>query len=426
MLTTLKNAWKVPDLRKKILYTLLLIFIYRLGSHVPVPGINRAALQQLFTGNGNALFGVFDIFSGGAFKNASILALSVSPYITASIIVQLLTVAIPSLERMQKEGGEDARKKLGQYTRYGTVVLAFIQATATYFGILRGAMEKDNILSYITVVFAMTAGTAFIMWLGEQITGRGIGNGISLLIYANIISQLPQGIVTLFKSELNPVIVILVLAAAVLIVAGVTTIYKAERRIPVQYAKRVSGRQVYGGQTTHIPIRVSLSGVMPIIFASSIVTFPSIIAQLLGTQVGPNAATLGGKILHYLGLQSWGGAILFALLIVFFTYFYTAIIFNPIEVANNMKKNGGFIPGIRPGKPTVDYVQTVLSKVTLLGSVFLALVALMPIIIGFVIPNFKNFQFGGTSLLIVIGVALDSAQQIKSQMVTRNYKGFLS
>lgn len=424
MFATLKNAWKVPDLRKKILYTLLLLFIYRLGSHVPVPGIRREALQELF-GTGNQLFGMFDVFSGGAFANASILALSVGPYITASIIVQLLTVAIPALERLQKDGGEDGRKKLGQFTRYGAVLLGFIQATGIYLGILRGAIENPNFLSYLIVVFAMTAGTAFIMWLGEQITGRGIGNGISLLIYANIVSRLPQAVVGLTKTT-TIWMILLILIGAIIIVAGITATYKAERRIPVQYAKRVVGRQVYGGQSTHIPIRVSLSGVMPIIFASSIVTFPSMIAQFFGYNVGPNAEAFGGRLLYWLSLGHWFGAVLYALLILFFTFFYTAMIFNPIEVANNMKKSGGFIPGVRPGKPTTEYLQTVLSKVTLIGAVFLAIVALLPMVVAATVPNLAGIQFGGTSLLIVIGVALEASQQLESQMVMKSYKGFLS
>lgn len=421
MFSILRNAWKIPDLRKRILYTILLLIVFRFGSHIPVPGINPEALKDLIKG-GNSLFGFYNTLTGGAFANATIFAMSITPYVNASIIMQLLTVAIPSFERMSKEG-EEGRKRLAQYVRYLTVVLAFVQAAGLYFG-LANVVTSKGLLTFITVTMTFTAGTAFLMWLGEQITENGIGNGISMLIFAGIVSRGPvfvQSIIESFKlGKLNIITTILVLALAVAVVAFVVLINNAERRIPVQYAKRVVGRKMYGGQSTHIPIKVSMAGVIPIIFAMSIMAFPSTIGQFLKQ---PQAGTFWYKFMQFISPSSWFYGTFYFILIIFFTYFYTTIQFNPIEIANNMKRNGGFIPGLRPGKPTSDFITTVLSRITLIGAVFLGIIAVMPI---FMSRGFDmNIAFGGTSLLIVVGVALETVKQIESQMLMRHYKGFL-
>ena len=420
MFSTLRNAWKIPDLRKKILYTILMLIIFRFGSYIPVPGLNAEALKEL-VGDGNTLFSLYNTITGGAFANATIFAMSITPYINSSIIMQLLTVAVPALERMSKEG-EEGRKKIAQYTRYLTVVLAFVQATGLYFGIANVVTER-GFLSFITVALTFTAGTAFLMWLGEQITEKGIGNGISLLIFAGIVARGPQTAITLFENikngSMNWILALVLLVAAILVVAFVVVLTTGERRIPVQYAKRVVGRKMYGGQSTHIPIKVSMAGVIPIIFAMSILAFPSTIAQFFGgAQEG-----FWKSFIDFIGPSSWFYGIFYFILIIFFTYFYTAIQFNPIEVANNMKKNGGFIPGIRPGKPTSDYINTVLSRITLVGAIFLGIIAVLPIFMGQGLH--LNITFGGTSLLIVVGVALETVKQIESQMLMRHYKGFL-
>jgi len=404
-----------------MLYTVLLLLIFRLGSFIPVPGMNAQALKDMI-GEGNSLFGLLDTLTGGAFGNATIFAMSITPYINASIIMQLLTVAIPSLERLAKEG-EEGRKILAQYTRYGAVLLGFIQATGLFFG-LRGAIVHPNFLSYIIITFTFTAGTAFLMWLREQITEKGIGNGISLIIFAGIVARIPSMGYQLYQNVLNgqlkvfAVIVLLIVGLAV--VGFVVLMNDAERRIPVQYAKRVIGRKMYGGQSTHIPIKISMAGVIPIIFAMSILAFPSTIAQFF-TQ--PKPGTFWYKFLEFISPRSWFYAVFYFILIIFFTYFYTAIQFNPVEIANNMRKNGGFIPGIRPGRPTSEYISKVLSRVTLAGALFLGLVAVLPIFITYIIK--VNIGLGGTTLLIVVGVALETVQQIESQMLIRHYKGFL-
>ncbi|NLY42999.1 MAG: preprotein translocase subunit SecY [Clostridiaceae bacterium] len=422
MFQILRNAWKIPDLRKKMLYTILMLIIFRLGSFIPVPGMNKEALQQL-VGADNSLFGLLNTLTGGAFGNATIFAMSITPYINSSIIIQLLTVAIPSLERLAKEG-EEGRKKIAQYTRYGTVILGFIQATGLYFA-LRGAITQRGVLSYITITLTFTAGTAFLMWLGEQITEKGIGNGISLLIFAGIVSRGPAMVQALYANyvngNLNIFTLILFIIFALAVVAVVVIMNQAERRIPVQYAKRVVGRKMYGGQSTHIPIKVSMAGVIPIIFAMSIMAFPSTIAQFF-TQ--PAAGTFWRKFLDFISPSSWFYGVAYFFLIIFFTYFYTAIYFNPIEIANNMKKNGGFIPGIRPGKPTSDYINRVLSRITLAGAVFLGFIAVLPIFVNYGI-KLSGLAVGGTSLLIVVSVALETVQQVESQMLMRHYKGFL-
>ena len=423
MFGTIAHAWKVPDIRKKLVFTLLMLVIFRLGSNIPVPGINRTILAQVFS-DGTGLFGLFDLFSGGAFSNFTIFALSITPYITASIILQLLTIAIPSLERLAREGVE-GRKKIAQYTRYLTVVLAFVQAIGLSVGLFRQALISTDIFSVAVVVLTLSAGTAFLMWLGEQINENGIGNGISLIIFAGIITRLPSSIhtnwVKLTAGELGVVTVILFLIFALLVIVGVIAIQQGQRRVPVQYAKRVVGRKMYGGQSTHIPLKVNQAGVIPVIFSLSLLQFP-----LTLTYFFPNTgfASFVTSWLSPAGNPGvWVYSIFNIMLIVFFTYFYTAITFNPLEVAENMKANGGFIPGIRPGRPTVEYLNRIMSRITFVGAIFLAVIATIPTLIG----SFTALEtgFGGTSLLIAIGVALDTMKQLENQMVMRNYEGFL-
>ena len=425
MFDTIRNAWKIVDLRKKLIYTFIMLIIFRLGSTIPVPLINPEMLEQMFTGD-NTMFGFIDIVSGGAFKNATIFAMSITPYINSSIIMQLLCVAIPALERLQKEG-EEGRKKIGQFMRYGTVVLAIIQAVGLYFLLKSSnAITNPGWQSAIVIITTFTAGTAFLMWLGEQITEKGVGNGISLIIFAGIVSRIPDMAKTLYASvesgALNWLMVAVILVFALLIIAFVVMMNEAERRLPVQYAKRVVGRKMYGGQSTHIPIKVAGAGVIPIIFAMSIMAFPGTIASFFGKTA--QSGGFWGAFLWVFSGQSWIYAVLYFLLIIFFTYFYTAIQFNPIEMSNNMKKNGGFIPGIRPGRPTSDYIARVLSRVTLAGAFFLAFIAVIPIFMNLGLHT-SNFSIGGTSLLIVVGVALETVQNMESQMLMRHYKGFL-
>ena len=420
MFQTLRNAWKIPDLRKRMLYTLVMIVIFRLGTFIPVPGLNASVLQGLVEGGNNSLFGLLDAFSGGSFSNATIFAMSITPYINSSIILQLLTVAIPALERLAKEG-EEGKKVIAKWTRYTTVILAFVQATGLYFG-LKSAVENPGILSYITIVATFTAGTAFLMWLGEQITEKGVGNGISIIIFAGIVSGVPGMVNDMYQNFMNGSLNIWGIAGIVVFVivmiAFVVFINDAERRIPVQYAKRMVGRKMYGGQSTHIPIKVSLAGVIPIIFAMSILAFPTTIMQFTGM---PQSGFWGAFWRQMTG--GWVYIVLYFLLIIFFTYFYTAIQFNPIEIANNMKRNGGSIPGIRSGKPTSDFISRILTRVTLAGAMFLAIVAVIPMILGQVIGF--SISIGGSSLLIMVGVALETVKQIESQMLMRHYKGFL-
>ncbi len=429
MLETLRNAWKIPDLRKKMFYTVLMLIIFRLGSFIPVPGINAEMIKEMMGGFGGGIQGLINNFSGGALERASIFAMSITPYINASIILQLLTVAIPALERLAKEG-EEGRKKIASYTRFVTVILAFIQATGLFFS-LRGAMVDGGVFAYFVVTFTFTAGTAFLMWLGEQITERGIGNGISLIIVIGIVSRGPQmlqSIKAMMEQAGGVTIqsvatIIAILVIAILAITFVVLMNEAERKIPVQYAKRVVGRKAYGGQSTHIPLKVIMAGVMPIIFAVSIMSFPRTISMFIhGTNTPTEGAWAG--VLRWFSETHPFYIICYFLLILFFTYFYTAIQFNPIEVANNLKKNGGFIPGIRPGKPTSDYIAKVLSKVTLMGAFFLAIIAIFPLLLAF-IPSLGGISIGGTSLLIVVGVSLETVKQLESQMLMRHYKGFL-
>lgn len=425
MLSTLRNAWKIPDLRKKILFTLLMLIIYRLGSAIPVPGMDRALIRQMFEnlGGEGGILDFINLMAGGAFENFTIFALNIYPYITASIVVQLLTIVIPSWESLAKEG-EEGRKKLAQYTRYGTVVLALIQAIGMSLGFFNQAIIRDNFWSLPVAVITLTAGTAFLMWLGEQITDKGIGNGISLIIFIGIVSRVPGGIARMAglytAGQTNIIEIVVFLIVSVLIIAGVIAINEGSRKIPVQYAKRVVGRKMYGGQSSHIPLKVLMAGVIPVIFASSLLAFPQTIALF----TSGNARMWIERYLTPAGsVGIWIHSILNIILIIFFTYFYTAIQFNPVEYANNLKQNGGYIPGIRPGKPTTEYLNKVLSRITLTGAVALALIATIPTII-FATTNL-NIRFGGTALLIVVGVALETMKQVEAQMLMRHYKGFL-
>ncbi|MGF7058307.1 preprotein translocase subunit SecY [Brassicibacter mesophilus] len=423
MLSTLKNAWKIPDLRRRILFTLLMLLVFRLGSSIPVPGMKSEVIKQMFDSQAGGMLDFLNLMAGGAFKNFTIFALNIYPYITASIIIQLLTIAIPSLEALAKEG-EEGRKKIAQYTRYGTVVLALIQAAGISIGFFRQALIKTDFISVAIVIITLTAGTAFLMWLGEQITDKGIGNGISLIIFVGIVSAAPGGIVKMFKlaqaGQVHVLEIVAFLIVALIIIAGVIAIQEGTRKIPVQYAKRVVGRKMYGGQSTHIPIKVLMAGVIPVIFSTSLLQFPQILALFFkggAADFITKYFTLSGTV------GAWIYSILNILLIIFFTYFYTAVQFNPVEYSNNLKQYGGFIPGIRPGKPTSDYLSRVISRVTFAGAISLAIIATLPVIIQ--ATTKLNVRFGGTGLLIVVGVALETMKQIEAQMLMRHYKGFL-
>ena len=420
------NILKVPELKKRILFTGLILIVYRLGAHIPTPGIDAAALGEIFSRAGGTLFGFFDLFSGGALRRASIFALGIMPYIDASIILQLLAVVVPAIERMQKEGAE-GRKKITQYTRYGTVLIAVIQGMGIAIGLEGVTAESGQLVVphpgwgfRIMTTLTLTAGSILLMWLGELISERGIGNGISLLIFAGIIVRLPSAIgnsIQLLKTgEMKGYVFLFIIVVMVLVVAGVVIMTLGQRPIPVQYAKRVVGRRVYGGQATHIPLRVNTAGVIPVIFAASIIVLPATMAQFISHPWMKSVAQIlsPGSISYFL---LYGGSI------IFFTYFYTAIIFNPADVAENLKKYGGFIPGIRPGVKTAEYVEKVLDRITFVGAIYLALISIFPelLIMWANVP----FFFGGTSLLIVVGVALDTAQQIEAHLVMRHYEGFL-
>lgn len=419
MLSTLKNAWKIPDLKKRMMYTMMMLVIFRLGTAIPVPGIDKNALASLF-GTSEGLIGFFDLMSGGAFKSFTIFALGISPYITASIIVNLLQIAFPSLEALAKEG-EEGRKKLAQYTRYGTIVLALIQGIGLTLGVFRPAFINPNFVTMTVAVLTLTAGTGFLMYLGEKINENGIGNGISLFIFAGIIARVPssiiQSIARFNAGELGILTIVFFLLIAVAIIAGVIYIQQGTRKVPVQYAKRVVGRKMYGGHSTHIPLKVNQAGVIPVIFAMSILMFPITIAQFWPS------SSFYMWLSKYMNSTSVLYNVLDAILIVLFTYFYTSVTFNPIEVADNLKKNGGFIPGIRPGRPTSEYLERTLNRITFAGALFLAAIATLPnVMLGF---TSMQIALGGTPLLIAVGVALETYKQIEAQMVMRHYQGFL-
>lgn len=426
MLTGFQNIGKIPELKRRIGITLLLLAVYRVGAHVPTPGVNSEALAAFFNAAQGTLLGLFDMFSGGALSQLSVFALGIMPYISSSIILQLLTVVIPHLERLSKEG-EAGRRKITQYTRYGTVLLSIIQGTGIAFGLegMTGPGGEMVVLHpgwgfRLITVITLTAGTAFIMWLGEQITERGIGNGISLIIYAGIVAGLPNATINTVRllrtGEMNLFLVILLVVSMVLVVGFIIYMERGQRRIPVQYAKRVVGRRVYGGQNTHIPLKINTSGVIPPIFASSIIMFPATVANFFAVPWVQSVAAL-------LTPGHWLYNLMYVAFIIFFCFFYTAIVFNPVDVADNMKKYGGFIPGMRPGKPTAEYIDKVLSRITLGGAIYVSLVCVLPTIL---IQKFNvPFYFGGTALLIVVGVAMDTLAQIEAHMLSRHYEGFL-
>lgn len=429
MIGGFQNITKIPELRKRILFTLFMLAVYRVGCHIPTPGIDGAALSAFFSDKQGSLFGLFDMFSGGALSNMSVMALGIMPYISSSIILQLLTVVIPHLEKLKKEG-EAGRKKITQYTRYGTVILSVVQG----FGIAVGLENMSSPGGAMIVpvggwgfrlltVITLTAGTAFLMWLGEQVTERGIGNGISLIIFAGIVARLPLAIGNTFRlmgtGEVTPFFMVLIVALMVIVVGVIVFVERGQRRIPVKYAKRVVGRRMYGGQDTHLPLKVNTAGVIPPIFASSIIMFPATIANFLPVQEIPSLqfivnALNPGHIIYNL---------IYVMFIFFFCFFYTAVQFNPVDVADNMKRYGGFIPGIRPGKNTAEYIDRVLTRLTLSGAIYVSAVCVLPQIMIYQLN--VPFYFGGTALLIVVGVAMDTTNQIESHMLTRHYEGFM-
>ena len=451
MLTTIRNAWKIKDLRRKILFTLLIILLYRIGNVIPVPYINAELLKELFNSTlNNTILGLYNVMSGSALANGTILALSIQPYINASIIIELLCIAIPALERLQKEGGEEGRKKIASITRYSTVALGLLMGFA-YWMMLKNynasyynnqLLVNDGFLAAITVILTFGAGSALVMWLGEQITEFGIGNGISMILFANIISRLPSMVQELIQFSASkfhesaatgwswiwfPIVVVIAMLALVVFIVFIT---QAERRIPVSYAKRTVGRKVYGGQNTHLPIKVNMSGVLPVIFAQSVISLPETIVTFLGKSMP-----------GFLSSRSVIYCVIYALLIIAFSYFYATIQYNPVEIANNLRKNGGFVPGYRPGKPTSDFIHKTINKITLFGAIFLGIVALIPMVAGIFTQNYNlaheaeitagtlsrlpSIAVGGTSIIIVVGVALETVQAMEAQMLMRHYKGFL-
>lgn len=435
MLQTIQNAFKTKEVRMKLLYVLFALIVVRIGCNIPIPGVNSSVMQEMF--NNNKSLGFLDVMTGGSFSRMSIFALNITPYITASIILQLLTIAIPRLEELQKDG-EDGRKKIQTISRYLTVALALIESIAMTVGFgSRGLLAANTIPNKIVVIAAMTAGSAFLMWIGEEITEHGVGNGISIVLLINIVSRIPDDFVTLFdqfmkgQTILNAVVAAVVIIAVVLVtVVFVIFLQDGERRIPVQYAKKMQGRKMVGGQSTNIPLKVNTAGVIPVIFASSLMSFPNVIASLLGKTGGTG---IGSKIMTGLSQSSWCdpsrpiyslGLVLYIVLVVFFAYFYTSITFNPIEISNNMKRQGGFIPGIRPGKPTTEYLSRILNYIVFIGAVGLIIVCVIPIFFNGMFG--ANVSFGGTSIIIIVGVVLETLKQIESQMLVRYYKGFLN
>ena len=427
-LQTLKGAWKAPELRKKILFTLFILLIFRAGNAVPVPYVDVAALNEYFrTTLSDTVLGLYNAMSGSAFSRATVFALSITPYINSSIIMQLLCIGIPALERLQKEGGEEGRKKIASITRYVTVALALLMGFA-YYTMLRnyGMLTQRGFLTGLVIVLTFTAGSAFIMWLGEQITEFGIGNGISIILFASIISRIPNTVSSAITNVIGggmsiwAMLIILVLALALVVL--IVFVNEAERRIPIQYAKQMRGRKMYGGQSTFLPIKVNMSGVMPIIFAQSIASLPATILTFVNTQ---NSGKVMKFFLKVTDTRGWVYAVVYFLLIIGFGYFYAAVQYNPIEIANNLKKNGGFIPGFRAGRPTAEFIQKVIYKIVLFGSLYLGVVAILPIIISNIpgVPN--TLAIGGTSIIIVVGVALETMRALEAQMMMRNYKGFL-
>jgi preprotein translocase subunit SecY len=429
VLETLRNAWKIPELRKKIIFTAFILLIYRAGNAVPVPNVDVAALSTYFNQSlSNTVLGLYNAMSGNAFSKATVFALSIQPYINSSIIMQLLCIAIPALERMQKDGGEDGRRKIASITRYVTVALGLLMGFAYYVMLSNyQLLTSTGIWSGLVIVLTFTAGSAFLMWLGEQITEFGIGNGISIILFASIVSRFPSMVSTaaenLMAGSLSIFMVLFLIVGSLALVVFIIFVSEAERRIPVQYAKRVVGRKMYGGQSTHLPIKVNMSGVMPIIFAQSIASLPATIAAFIYGSNTPSTG-FGGVVMKIINTSGAVYAIVYFLLIIAFGYFYAAIQYNPVEIANNLKKNGGFIPGFRPGRPTAEFIQKVINKIVLFGSLYLGVIAVLPIILGNVI-GISSLAIGGTSVIIVVGVALETAKALEAQMMMRNYKGFL-
>ena len=427
MLKTIRNAWKIEDLRKKILFTLFILLLYRLGNAVPVPYINIEALKGYFDNASNTVLGFLNVMSGSALSQATIFALGIQPYINASIIIQLLTIAIPALERLSKEGGEEGKKKIASITRYSTVFIGLLQGFAYYILIRNNSLLNEtgnSAWAAIVIILTFGAGSALIMWLAEQITEFGIGNGISMVLFAGIVSRLPNAarsfVVNIMNTPSKWWLFALMLIGAVAMIVLIVIVDNSERRIPVQYSKRVVGRKMYGGQSTHLPVKVNMSGVLPVIFASSIASIPATVAQFV-----PKWSN--GWFIKLFDTEKVTYVVLYFILIVAFSYFYSTIQFNPIEVSNNLRKNGGFIPGFRAGKPTSDFISRVLNKTTLFGAIYLAIIAIVPIIISMVSPTAKNFGYsiGGTSIIIVVGVALETVKSLETQMLMRHYKGFL-
>ena len=427
-LQTLQGAWKAPELRKKILFTLFILLIYRLGNAIPVPYVDVVALGEYFrTTLSDTVLGLYNAMSGSAFSRATVFALSITPYINSSIIMQLLCIGIPALERLQKEGGEEGRKKIASITRYVTVALALLMGFA-YYIMLRnyGMLTQRGFLTGLVIVLTFTAGSAFIMWLGEQITEFGIGNGISIILFASIISRIPSivssAITNVAGGGMSIFTVLIILVLAIALVLLIVFVNEAERRIPIQYAKQMRGRKMYGGQSTFLPIKVNMSGVMPIIFAQSIASLPATILTFVNTQ---NSGKVMQFFLNITDTRGWLYAVVYFLLIIGFGYFYAAVQYNPIEIANNLKKNGGFIPGFRAGRPTAEFIQKVIYKIVLFGSLYLGVVAILPIIISNIPGVPSTLAIGGTSVIIVVGVALETMRALEAQMMMRNYKGFL-
>lgn len=437
MFKTIKNALKTPEVRKKLIYTLVLIIVFRLGCFITVPGVDTFALNEAMDANGVA--GLINIISGGAFSRFSIFAMTISPYITASIVIQLLAMIIPALERLTKEGGEEGRAKINRYTKMLTLVLALIEAVGIYLSYQgSGIFINPGFMTGLLVVMSLVAGTALLMWLGEQITNKGIGNGISIIIFIGIVSSLPSAVTTIWNLMMGTgtfntaglLIALGIIIGAIVLVAGVVFVQEAERRVPVQYAKKVVGRKMVGAQNTHIPLKLAMAGVMPVIFASSFMTFPAMILQIFIKDIATASGFWAGVYKFSIATStsnvpigySIANALVYLLLIVGFTFFYTYATFNPAEVANNIKRNGGFIPGIRAGKPTTEYLSSIISKITWFGGLFLAIIAILPMLMRF---TGINVAFGGTSILIVVGVALETVRQLESQLVMRHYKGFL-
>ncbi len=437
MFKTLQNAFKIKEIREKLLYTFFMLVVIRIGSQLPIPGVKTTFFAELFARQQNDAFGFFNTITGGSFTNMSVFALSITPYITSSIIMQLLTIAIPKLEEMQREG-EDGRKKIAEYTRYLTVGLALMQSIAMAVGFGgKGLLLEFTAMNVIVAIVTMTAGSAMLMWIGERITEHGVGNGISIVLLFNIISTIPSDMITLYERFIQGKIVAVAVVSAIIVVAVIVAmivfviiLQDGQRRIPVQYSKKMQGRKMVGGQSTNIPLRVNTAGVIPVIFASSLMSFPVVIAGFFRVDY----STFGGQILMMLNSSSWFrpempiyslGMVLYVVLIVVFAYFYTSITFNPLEVANNMKKSGGFIPGIRPGKPTSDYLNGILNYIVFIGACGLIVVCLVPIIVSGLF-SVGSLSFGGTSLIIIVGVVLETIKAVESQMLVRNYKGFLN